>query len=295
LYQTLGQYEKSLADYRAAQRLSPNDAVTYSNLIAVLVNLNRVKEARATVAEAQAKKLDSAGIRFAMYQLGFLQSDDAAMAEQSGWGMDRPGDDAVLLYYQADTAAYYGQLNKARDLSKQAIEAAQRAGRRERAAGCEAAAGLREALFGNGGEAKRYAFEALKASNGKDVQFVASLAWPWWGPRPSCRIRGLSEEPLPGRHHCSSTTPDDLRTNCTDRWQSIAGDRVLNAASRYELGLAATSNYSTYMYPVYFRGRRRWPKSGRLLPQNLKILNWPGVVSNEPIGALHSWDWTGPG
>jgi Flp pilus assembly protein TadD len=77
VYQTLGQYEKSLEDYRATQRLAPNDAVTLSNLLSVLVNLNQVKEARAMAAEASSKKVDSAGIRFGLYQLAFLQNDDA--------------------------------------------------------------------------------------------------------------------------------------------------------------------------------------------------------------------------
>jgi len=290
LYQTLGQYEKSLADYRTAQRLSPNDAVTYSNLIAVLVNLNRVKEARATVAEAHAKKLDSSGIRFAMYQLGFLQSDDAAMAEQAGWGMDRPGDDAVLLYYQADTAAYYGQLNKARDLSKQAIEAAQRAGRRERAAGCEAAAGLREALFGNGGEAKRYAFEALQASNGKDVQFVASLALAIVGDRDRAvefadSLKSRFPDDTIVKFNYLPTIYAQIALNDGNPSRAI---EFLNAASPYELGLAATSNYSTYMYPVYFRGQALLAQhqGAAAAAEFQKILNWPGVVSNEPIGAL---------
>jgi serine/threonine protein kinase/tetratricopeptide (TPR) repeat protein len=290
LYQTLGQYEKSLADYRAAQRLSPNDAVTYSNLIAVLVNLNRVKEARATVAEALAKKLDSPGIRFAMYQLGFLQSDDAAMAEQASWGMDRPGDDAVLLYYQADTAAYYGQLNKARDLSKQAIEAAQRAGRKERAAGCEAAAGLREALFGNGGEAKRYAFEALKASNGKDVQFVASLALAMVGDRDRAvefadSLKSRFPDDTIVKFNYLPTIYAQIALNDGNPSRAI---EFLNAASPYELGLAATSNYSTYMYPVFLRGQALLAQhqGAAAAAEFQKILNWPGVVSNEPIGAL---------
>src|SRR6266404_7379478 len=106
----------------------------------------------------------------------FLQSDDPGMAEQVSWAADRPGEESQLLYYQADTAAYYGQLNKARDLSRQAVASAERAGRKEGAAGCEAAAGLREALLGNGAEAKRAAANALRASNGKDVQFLAALS-----------------------------------------------------------------------------------------------------------------------
>src|SRR5260370_9256392 len=135
--------------------MAPNDAGGYSNRLGVLVNLNRVKEARARAAEAAAKKIDSPDIRFDLYQLAFLQSDDKGMADQISWAADRPDDDAVMLYYQADTAAYYGQLNMARDLSRQAVGSAERAGRPERAAGCEAAAGHRGGLCGKTPAAKR--------------------------------------------------------------------------------------------------------------------------------------------
>jgi hypothetical protein len=156
--------------------MSPNDAIGYANTLGVLASLNRVKEARAMAAEAAAKKIDSSGIRFDLYQLAFLQWDDAGLADQVSWATDRPGDEAVMLYYEADTAAYFGQLNKAREMSRQAVTSEVRAGRKELAAGCEGAAALREALFGNGAEAKRAATKALKSSNGRDVEFAARLA-----------------------------------------------------------------------------------------------------------------------
>src|SRR2546425_11954254 len=121
----------------------------------VLVNMNRPKEAHATAAEAASKKLDSPDMRYALYQLAFLQSDDAGMAEQVNWSAERAGDEAVVLYYQADTAAYLGQLNTARELSRQAGASAKRAGRKERGAGCEAAAAVGGAVFGKGGGGKR--------------------------------------------------------------------------------------------------------------------------------------------
>ena len=175
VYQTLGQYEKALEEFKAAQRLTPNDAVDYSNLLTVLVNLNRVKEARAIAADAAAKKIDSPGIRFALYQLAFLQGDDAVMAEQVNWAGEHANAESVLTCYQADTAAYFGQLGKARELTRQAVAEAQRAGTKERAAGCEAEAALREALFGNGGEARRFAGNALRNSSG-----AISSSWPDW-------------------------------------------------------------------------------------------------------------------
>ena len=290
VYQTLGNYEKSLEEFRTTQRLAPNDAVSYSNMLSVLVNLNRVKEARAMAADAAAKKVDSSSIRFDLYQLGFLQSDDAVMAGQVSWAADRPGDDAVMLYYEADTAAYYGQLNKARDFSRQAIAAAERAQRPERAAVCQAAAGLREALFGNGAEAKRNAGAALKSSNARDVQFISALALAMVGDK---------ERAVEFADAMKSRFPQDtvVQFNYLPTiYAQIAlfdGDapraiEFLRAATPYELGLAASSNYSTFMYPVYVRGQSYLAarQGSAAAAEFQRILNWPGVVSNEPIGAL---------
>jgi serine/threonine protein kinase/Flp pilus assembly protein TadD len=290
LYQNIGQYEKALTEYKATQRLAPNDAVTNSNLIMVLVNLNRVKEARAVVSETQSRKIDSSGIRFAMYQLAFLQSDDAGMAEQLNWAADRPDDDAVMLYYQAESAAYFGQLGKARELSRQAVAAAERAGRKERAAGCEAAAALREALFGNGAETRQYAGKALKDSNGKDVQFVAVVALAMVGDRDRAiefadSLKSRFPDDTIVKFNYLPTIYAQLALNDGNPTRAI---EFLNAASAYELGLAATTNYSTAMYPVYTRGQALLATHDAVAAaaEFQKILNWPGVVSNEPIGAL---------
>jgi serine/threonine protein kinase/tetratricopeptide (TPR) repeat protein len=290
VYRSLGQYEKALEGFRASHRTSPNDALGYSNLLAVLVNLNRVKEAHATASEASAKKLDSAGIRYALYQLAFLQSDDAAMAEQVKWAANRPGDDAVLLYYDADTAAYSGQLKKARDLSQQAVAAAERAGRKERAGACEAASALREALFGNGAEAKRHAASALLSTNGRDVQFAAALALAMVGERDRAvefadSLKSRFPDDTVVKFNYLPTIYAQVALNDGNPSRAI---EFLGAAAPYELGLAATSNYSTAMYPIYIRGQALLATHDAVAAASefQKILNWPGVASNEPIGAL---------
>jgi hypothetical protein len=135
--------------------------VGYSNLLTILVNLNRVEEAQAIAADAAAKKIDSVGVRLALYQLAFLRAYSAGMTEQESWAAEHAADqDSVLPCYVADTAVYFGQLNKARELSRQAVAIAEHAGRKDRAAGCQAAIALREALFGNGVEARRFAANA---------------------------------------------------------------------------------------------------------------------------------------
>lgn len=290
VYRTLGQYEKALQGYRAALRLSSSDAVSYSNLLAALINLNRVKEARALAAEAGAKKLDSPGLRFDLYELGFLELDPKLREEQVIWSGARPADAVVMMYYEADTAAFYGQLTRARDFSKQAVLEAHQAGQPERVAGCEAAAGLREALFGNGAEAKRFANSALKSSNAKDVQFVAALALALVGDRE----RAVEfADALKSRFPQDTVVQFNYLPTLYAQVALIDGDsgraiEFLKTASTYELGIAASSNYSTYMYPVYTRGQAYLAaKQGDLAAAEFqKILNWPGVVLNEPIGAL---------
>jgi tetratricopeptide (TPR) repeat protein/predicted Ser/Thr protein kinase len=290
VHQSLGQYEKSLEDFREALRLLPNDVLNYGNLVTALVNLNRVKEAHAAAAEAAEKKLDSPDLRFALYQLAFLQSDEQAMTAELAWAKDRPGEESVLLYYQADTAAYYGQLNKAREFSRLAAAAAERAGRKERAAGCEAAAALREALFGNGAEARRSATNALNHSNGRDVQFVAGLALAMVGDRD----RAIEMADALKSHYPEDTVvqsnylPTIYAQIALDDRDPSRAIEFLKAAAPYELGLAGSSTYSTYLYPIYVRGQAFLAAhdGAAAAAEFQKISNWPGVVVEEPIGAL---------
>jgi hypothetical protein len=57
-------------------------------------------------------------------------------------------------YFSFSYSALVGQLGKSREFSRLAVASAERAEEKETAAGCEAGAALREALFGNGVEAK---------------------------------------------------------------------------------------------------------------------------------------------
>ena len=82
----------------------------------------------------------------------------------------------MLLGNEADTAAYFGQLGKARDLSRRADSSATQSQQRETAALHEAAAAIREALFGNADEARKWAASTKQLRNSRDVLYGASLA-----------------------------------------------------------------------------------------------------------------------
>src|SRR5215472_5393129 len=144
----LGQYDEGLIESREELRLNPNGD-GYMDLLYFYLKLNRLEEAQSTFEEAQAKKFDSPSIRYIEYQVRFLQNDAAGMSQQVAWGAGRLGVEDSFLGLEADTAAYSGKLGRARDLSRQAVVSAERAGQPELAGAHEAEAALREALFGN--------------------------------------------------------------------------------------------------------------------------------------------------
>ena len=147
VYCALGQYDKALEQIRDAHRLDPTLAIAYADLVHHSLLLNRLEDAQATAEEAQAKSLDSPLLRFALYRLAFLQNDTAGIVRQVAWSAGKLGVEDVLLANEADTAAYWGRLGKARELSRRAVAAAERAKEEETAAHYQADAG--EGLFGN--------------------------------------------------------------------------------------------------------------------------------------------------
>ncbi len=291
VFQTLGQHDKSVAQWTEAMRLSPSDSLNFANLVLGYIHLKRLDEARATAAEALSKNLDSADLRVALYDLAFLTTDVPGMAEQVSWATGKPGKESVMLSLEAATAAYQGKLATARDFSRQASSSAQRAGEKEIAAGCEAAAALWEALYGDSSQARQRAADTLAQSNGRDAQYVAALALALSGD--SAHARTLADD-------LDKRFPDDtivrfnylpaLRAQLALNLPGGAAKAVeaLAVASPYELGVPGSSALWTNLYPVYIRGEAFLAShQGTLAAAEFqRILDWPGVVGNEPIAAL---------
>ncbi len=290
LYQNLGQYDKALEAFREASRRAPYDALTYSNLAISYICLNRLQEAEATAEEAQAKNFDSADLHLYLYELGFLQHDAARMTEQVTWATGQPRQKSLMLYYEANTAAYSGQLNKSREFSRQAVASAEVAGEKERAASDEANEALYEALFGNAADARRLATSATAHSIGVDGQYVAALALAMAGD--SSRAQGIADELV--KHFPEDTIvqfnylPTIRAQLALNRNDTAKAAETLEAAAPYDLGAAAGTTFSTNMYPVYVRGEVYLAaKEGvRASAEFQRIVDWPGVVMSEPIGAL---------
>jgi len=326
IYQSLGQHEKSLNEFREGLRLSP-DGLIYGDVVAEFVRLNRFNEAGAAAGEALSKNLDSLDLRIYLYLLAFLQNNPDSMAQQVSWASGKPGKENVMLYLQASTAAYSGKLTAAREFSRQAATSADRAGEKEVEAGCEAAAALWEAFYGNASEARQHAAATLEKSNGRDAQYAAALALAVIGD--SARAQSLAEDlqkrfpdDTVGRFNYLPTLHAQLFLNAADRSPEPPSDRspdrsphrspalspersperspdrspenvakaieALSVASPYELAVPGNNTFWTNLYPIYVRGQAFLAahQGAQAAAEFQKILDWRGVVANEPIAAL---------
>jgi predicted Zn-dependent protease len=171
------------------------------------------------------------------------------------------------------------------------VASANRAEEKETAAGYDAAAALREALFGNPTEARQKAIAALALSEGRDVQFGAALALVLAGDLS--RAQTLADDL--GKRFPQDTVvqfnylPTVRAQLALGRGDSSKAIEALQAAAPYELGSPISGGaFSPALYPVYVRGEGYLAAhhGSEAATEFQKILDWRGVVLNEPIGAL---------
>jgi serine/threonine protein kinase/Flp pilus assembly protein TadD len=124
VYSVLGHYDRAAAQIKKSLAISPDDGVTYANLAGQYIALDRLDEARATVDEALARKLEYPGLHEALYNLSFLQNDGVGMQKEFAWAMGTPGAEDAALMNQADTEAYHGRLQQAREFTRRATDSA---------------------------------------------------------------------------------------------------------------------------------------------------------------------------
>jgi eukaryotic-like serine/threonine-protein kinase len=286
----LGQYEKGLAHARAALSLQPESGLRYANLVQANLHLGRLKEARSVAGEAQAKNLDSPYLRSYLYQIAFVQNDKAGMAQQVAWAAGKPGIEDVLMSVEADTASYVGQLEKAREFSRQAIDSAKLAGEQETASSYEAAAALREALFGNSTEARQRSAAALALSSGRLEKFGAALALALVGD--GVHAQKLTDE-LPKSFPKDTVVtfiylPAIRGQIALGRRDFVRAIEELKISAPYELGQPGDTSFTPSLYPVYVRGEAYLAnhQSSEAVVEFQKILDHRWIVVNEPIGVL---------
>ncbi|MGB2617062.1 MAG: winged helix-turn-helix domain-containing protein, partial [Candidatus Acidiferrales bacterium] len=187
-----GKYEKAAEVTRQALRLAPDRLASYADLANFAIALQRLDEARQSIHGAQSRKLDTFVLHNALYALAFFGEDSAAMVEEQKWFAGKPEENFGLAL-ASDTEAYGGHLQKARELTKRAVDSSIRADSKENGAIWQAIAAQREAAYGNATEARQSAAEALKmAPASQGVESEAALGFAMAGD--TARAESLAQD-----------------------------------------------------------------------------------------------------
>jgi tetratricopeptide (TPR) repeat protein len=281
LYEQLGEFDNEVAASQEALRLNPRSGITYSNLVAAYRNVNRLDEAKATAQEAQARHLDSPRIHLNLYQIGFLQHDEAGMEREVETLIRKPGFEDVILFNQSQTVGYAGQFAKKRELLRRAMDSAIRADNKETAAVYEAVAAAHEAMAGNAALAKQQAQAALALSNGKDAESTAAIA---------LALAGDSAQATRLADNLAKRFPEDTLVQL-EYLPMIHGAAGLegNAVKAVE-ALAAATPYELdqILWPAYIRGEAylKLGQGSAAATEFQKIVDHPGAILNDLVGAL---------
>ncbi len=226
------------------------------------------------------------------FELAFLRGDDVEMSRQATRARGRSGSETWMSLRQAFVLFYAGRAREARGVLRRAMTEAELGSQNERAALWQASTAVREAWLGNLPQARQAARTAMQIVPSREVQYGAALAF------------GLAGETATAQkiaHNLESEYPRDtcvqfnylpvLRARLAlSRAESLSALEALQVAAPYEDGItwSVASGLFGAMYPVYLRGEAYLAqKQGKKAAFEFqKILDHPGIVVTDPVGAL---------
>lgn len=289
-YFLVGDYEQAAQFASQALQLDPGSVAWYENVATADIALLRLKEARYILNLAFSRKLEDSAIHTDLYALAFLQGDTHAMQREMEWSVGKAGGEDAMLALQADTEAYAGHLEKARELSARAVQSAQAANLAEPAAIWQGLSALRDAVYGKTQEARAGADQVLTiAPNSRDAQTLAILVLSRIGEQR--RAQGLLDDLAAA--HVSNTVVQSAWVPTVRAQFNLANQKpaqaleLLESVKPYERGqLIGNLSYSC-MIPAYLRGEAYLAakQGGPALAEFQKLSDGRGIVGN---------CWSGP-
>jgi serine/threonine protein kinase len=280
---SLGRLDESVADFRQDVIAAPNAPTAYLNLAQSYMALDRLDEAKATIDDALARKLDYPMLHLSLYQLSFLRGDLVSMQKEAAWSMGKSEGEDAMLSAQADTEAYYGRLQKAREFSQRAVDAAKHYDNKGSAALDQLDMAAYEADFGNAIQARRATAAALALAGGQDVQVQAAIVLAKVGD--TAQAEKLVD--IVNREHPLDTVlqccwlPSVRAEIELSRGNAAGAIELLKPANAYELG-------AVQLYPAYVRGLAylRRGQGALAAPEFQKIVAHRGLMFNRDFAPL---------
>jgi serine/threonine protein kinase/tetratricopeptide (TPR) repeat protein len=290
LYGIEGRYEPAVEQTQKALRLNPDSVIGYDNLAQFSLALNRFDDARKAYDDAITRKLDDDVLHLVRYVLAFLESDAKMMSEQVAWFADRPEVQNEMLALEAETEGYAGHLNKARELTRRAVDSAMRADNKAGASIWELEGAFREEIFGES-DARERAIAAMNiAPDSPEAQEFGALVLT--GSGDTKRSESLMQElqkRFPFHTMVQSYWLPTIRAQIAlvnQQPQQAIG--MLQAAVPVELGIPLSTQGPTCLYSLYMRGEAYLAagQGSAAAAEFQKLIDHRGITWSCTTGAL---------
>jgi len=291
IYPAFGKHEKAAEEAEKVIQLGPDFAIGYVSLGNAYLRLGRPAEAQKALLRASGRKIEAPYLSLLRYDVAFLKDDKAGMEREAAQAQGKSETQDWIFDHAAFVVAYTGHLQEARIMSQRAVDFAQEAGHREKAALFETRVALREAFFGNALAAKQSATEALALAEDREVQFGAAFALALSGD--ASRAQTLAND-------LEKSFPEDtaVRFNympsvrallVLNHGEPTKATELLHTAVPNELGQPRSANgYFGALYPIYVRGLAYLAshQGAQAAGEFQKILDHRGAVIVDPISVL---------
>jgi eukaryotic-like serine/threonine-protein kinase len=289
-----GHYEKAAEEGLKAIELDPDYAIGYANVAFAYIYLNRPSEAEAVLRRASERKIEATNFSLCRYFIAFLRGDLAAMEREITQRQAKLEAQGFFEHQEALTAAYQARLKEAARLSDRAVLLSRQAGLRERAAQFEGARAVWNALFGVREEGQRNAAAALALHRSRDADY---------GPAFALAVLHQSAQAQKIKVDLEKSYPEDTSVQFSylpalralealNQGDAAKALELTQVATPYDLAVPGTAFYAGSffgaMYPVYVRGLAysRLGRHREAAAEFQKILDHPGIVLNDPVGAM---------
>jgi serine/threonine protein kinase/tetratricopeptide (TPR) repeat protein len=280
-YQFFGKYEDALREALEAVRLNPNATSARDNLISCFLALGRFDEAAQSLEQLKSLYPDSPSVHFDGFLLGFIRGDQSAVQQGMEWAKGEPFEpDANGLL--AAAATYSGQLQKAEELARRAVDLFQKQNRKDNAAQSLIALASQQAIFRKCEAAKSSALAGLDIRRGRITIINAAGVYAACGD--TGRAQSLLEEAVrlyPKDTPIVAVVGPLVKAQISRvHGKHDEAIQLLESLRGYDLGLLSGLSNNYLRGEVYLDQRR----GNEASVEFQKIIDHRGV---DPLSALH--------
>jgi hypothetical protein len=251
-----------------------------------------VAEAEDTIRRATERNLEFTNFLLVRYFIAFLNGDGDDLKRMSALAKGKHATEDLMSHVEALALARSGRLREARLTAAAAVDIAQKAEQRERAALFDTATAVWEAFYGNAAAARQKVTTALDRARGRDVDYAAAFAFVLAGD--VARSRVLADDLAKNFPEDTSVQYLYLPTlralfalNAHDAATAIES---LRTASRFDLGIGGIGiiGYFGRLYPIYVRGTSYLAahRPAEAAAEFQRILDHRSIVLVDPMDAL---------